>query len=341
MTKATKVTEEIEEISKTPALDLAMAQINKQFGNGSVMRLGESSINKDIEHIPTGSLTLDHALGIGGVPKGRIIEIYGSEGAGKTTLSLSVIANAQKQGGECAFVDVEHALDPAYAEKIGINIDELIISQPNNGEQALQIVEMLVRSGQVDVVVVDSVAALVPAREIEGEMGDSHMGLQARLMSQAMRKLNGVVADSNTCLIFTNQIRMKIGVMFGNPETTPGGNALKFYSSVRMDIRRIGQIKKGDDIIGAKTKVKIVKNKMASPFKIAEFNLYFGKGISLTNDLLTLGIKSGHITKGGAWYSYKDDLIGQGLEKAIQYLDENTEVRDILEAELRKHFGLE
>ena len=326
---------------KTEALDLALEQINKQYGAGSAMKLGDSAINTDVEVIPTGSLVLDKALGVGGLPKGRITEIYGPEGSGKTTFSLSVIANAQKKDGICAFVDTEHALDPIYAGKLGVDVDELIISQPNNAEQALSIVEMLIRSGGVDVVVLDSVAALVPAAEIEGEMGDSHMGLTARLMSQAMRKLAGAVKTSNTCLIFTNQIRMKIGVLYGNPETTSGGNALKFYSSVRMDIRRAAPIKKGEDIVGSVTKVKVVKNKVAPPFKIAEMSIFFGKGISLEHDLITLGVKSGHIERRGAWYSYKGKQLAQGADKVAQLLRDDEKLRTELETELRKHYGLE
>ena len=325
---------------KHEALDLALEQINKQFGKGSAMKLGDSAINADVEVIPTGSLVLDKALGVGGLPKGRITEIYGPEGSGKTTLCLSTIANAQKKDGICAFVDTEHALDPLYAGKLGVDTDELIISQPNNAEQALSIVEMLIRSGGVDVLVLDSVAALLPTAELEGEMGDSHMGLTARLMSQAMRKLSGIVKTSNTCLIFTNQIRMKIGVVYGNPETTTGGNALKFYSSIRLDVRRAQPIKKGDEVIGAITKIKVVKNKVASPFKIAETSLFFGKGISLEHDLITLGVKSGHIERKGSWYSYKGKQLAQGAEKVAELLMADTKLRDEIETELRKHFGL-
>ncbi|MGB3918579.1 MAG: recombinase RecA, partial [Thiothrix litoralis] len=300
--------------NKKKALAAALGQIERQYGKGAVMRMGDSSASRDIESISTGSLGLDIALGIGGLPKGRVVEIYGPESSGKTTLTLQVIAECQKLGGTAAFVDAEHALDPIYAQKLGVNVDDLLVSQPDNGEQALEITDMLVRSGAVDIVVVDSVAALTPKAEIEGDMGDSHVGLQARLMSQALRKLTGNIKRSNTMVIFINQIRMKIGVMFGNPETTTGGNALKFYASVRLDIRRIGAIKKGDEITGSETRVKVVKNKVAPPFKQAEFEILYGEGISREGELVDLGAKQGLIGKAGAWYSYKGDKIGQGKD---------------------------
>ena len=299
--------------NRKKALAAALGQIEKQFGKGSVMRLGDGGPSRDIEAVSTGSIGLDAALGIGGLPKGRVVEIYGPESSGKTTLTLQVIAEAQKTGGTAAFVDAEHALDPAYAEKLGVNVDELLVSQPDTGEQALEITDMLVRSGAVDVIVVDSVAALTPKAEIEGEMGDSHMGLQARLMSQALRKLTGNIKRSNAMVIFINQIRMKIGVMFGSPETTTGGNALKFYSSVRLDIRRIGAIKKGDEVIGNQTRVKVVKNKVAPPFKQAEFDIIYGEGISYEGNLLDLGVERGMVQKSGAYFSYGDERVGQGL----------------------------
>lgn len=323
------------EDSKTKALDVALSQIKKQYGAGSVMRLGDTSISRDIGVISTGSLGLDVALGIGGLPKGRITEIYGPESSGKTTLTLQVIAECQKQGGTAAFVDAEHALDPAYAEKLGVNVDDLLVSQPDTGEQALEITDMLVRSGAVDVVVVDSVAALTPRAEIEGDMGDSHMGLQARLMSQALRKLTGNIKRSNTMVIFINQIRMKIGVMFGNPETTTGGNALKFYSSVRLDIRRTGSIKKGDEILGNETRVKVVKNKVAPPFKKAEFDILYGEGISREGEIIDLGVQCGLVNKAGAWYSYKKDRIGQGKDNVRTYLKENSKIAKEIEQEIR------
>ena len=325
---------------KAKALELAFTQIEKQFGKGAIMRMGEGAVLPEIGKISTGSLILDHALGIGGVPRGRVTEIYGPEGSGKTTLALSVVANAQRLGGTAAFVDAEHALDPIYARKIGVDVDKLLVSQPDTGEQALEIVEVLVRSGALDVVVVDSVAALVPAAEIEGEMGDAHMGLQARLMSQALRKLTGIVSKSNTSLIFLNQIRMKIGVLFGNPETTTGGNALKFYSSVRMDIRRTQAIKKGEDVIGSRTKIKVVKNKVAPPFKVAETELYFGEGFSYEGDLVEMGIKADIVQKSGTWFSYGDLRLGQGRDNARQFLKDNLELRDELDVKLRRHFGL-
>jgi recombination protein RecA len=325
---------------KQKALDLAVTQIEKHFGKGSIMMLGSQDVGKGIEIIPTGSLSLDLALGVGGVPRGRVIEVYGPEASGKTTLALTIVANAQKQGGVAAFIDAEHALDPGYARNLGVDTDNLLISQPDTGEQALEITEMLVRSGAVDVIAVDSVAALVPRAEIEGEMGDSHVGLQARLMSQALRKLAGSIARSRTCVIFINQIRMKIGVMFGNPETTSGGRALKFYSSVRMDIRRIGALKVGDSVVGNRTKVKVVKNKVAPPFRVAEFDIVYGKGISLSGDLLDLGMEHGLVSQKGTWFSYGDLQLGQGRERARQFLDETDEVRDKLELEIRQAAGL-
>ncbi len=325
-------------MEKDKALDAALSQIERAFGKGSIMRLGQST-NIDIEAISTGSLGIDIALGIGGLPKGRIIEIYGPESSGKTTLALSVIAQAQKKGGVCAFVDAEHALDPSYAKKIGVDIDNLLISQPDAGEQALEIADTLVRSGAIDVLVVDSVAALVPKAELEGEMGDSHMGLQARLMSQALRKLTSTVSRSNTLIIFINQIRMKIGVMFGNPETTTGGNALKFYASVRMDIRRIGAIKDKEDVIGSQTRVKIVKNKVAPPFKTVDFDIMYGEGISKTGELIDLGVKAGIVDKSGAWFSYKGDKLGQGRENAKMFLRDNPAVAEEIENKIRAEAG--
>lgn len=325
-------------MEKDKALDAALSQIERAFGKGSIMRLGQQS-NIDIEAISTGSLGIDIALGIGGLPKGRIIEIFGPESSGKTTLALSVIAQAQKRGGTCAFIDAEHALDPAYAKKIGVDIDSLLISQPDAGEQALEIADTLVRSGAIDVLVVDSVAALVPKAELEGEMGDSHMGLQARLMSQALRKLTSTVSRSNTLIIFINQIRMKIGVMFGNPETTTGGNALKFYASVRMDIRRTGAIKDKEDVIGSQTRVKIVKNKVAPPFKVVDFDIMYGEGISKTGELLDLGVKAGIVEKAGAWFSYKGDKIGQGRENAKIFLKEHPQIADEIENKIRADAG--
>ncbi len=325
-------------MEKDKALDAALSQIERAFGKGSVMRLGQST-NIDIEAISTGSLGIDIALGIGGLPKGRIIEIYGPESSGKTTLALSVIAQAQKNGGTCAFIDAEHALDPSYAKKIGVDIENLLISQPDAGEQALEIADTLVRSGAIDVLVVDSVAALVPKAELEGEMGDSHMGLQARLMSQALRKLTATVARSNTLIIFINQIRMKIGVMFGNPETTTGGNALKFYASVRMDIRRIGAIKDKEDVIGSQTRVKIVKNKVAPPFKTVDFDIMYGEGISKIGELVDLGVKAGFIDKAGAWFSYNGEKIGQGRENAKSFLRDNPAIAEEIEAKIRADAG--
>ncbi len=321
--------------NKQKALQAALGQIEKQFGKGSVMRMGDASALRDIEAISTGSLTLDIALGIGGLPKGRVVEIYGPESSGKTTLTLQIIAEAQKAGGTCAFVDAEHALDPQYAGKIGVNVDELLVSQPDTGEQALEITDMLVRSAAVDVVIIDSVAALTPKAEIEGDMGDTHVGLQARLMSQALRKLTANIKRSNTLVIFINQIRMKIGVMFGNPETTTGGNALKFYSSVRLDIRRIGAIKRGDEVVGNETRVKVVKNKVAPPFKQAEFEIMYGQGISRQGEIIDLGVKLGLIDKAGAWYSYNGDRIGQGKENVRKFLKEKPEVAATIEAAIR------
>lgn len=323
------------EDNKQKALSAALSQIERQFGKGSVMRMGDSSIARDIEAISTGSISLDSALGIGGLPKGRIVEIYGPESSGKTTLTLQVVAECQKSGGTAAFVDAEHALDPGYAEKLGVNVDDLLVSQPDTGEQALEIADMLVRSGAVDVIIIDSVAALTPKAEIEGEMGDSHVGLQARLMSQALRKLTANIKRSNTLVIFINQIRMKIGVMFGSPETTTGGNALKFYSSVRLDIRRIGAIKKGDEVLGNETRVKVVKNKVAPPFKVIEFDILYGEGISRESELISLGIKQGIIEKSGAWYSYNKEKIGQGKENVRLYLKEHIEIADEIEGLIR------
>jgi len=321
--------------NRKKALAAALGQIEKQFGKGSVMRLGDDASARDIDVVSTGSIGLDVALGIGGVPKGRVVEIYGPEASGKTTLTLQIIAEAQKTGGTAAFVDAEHALDPTYAEKLGVNVDELLVSQPDTGEQALEITDMLVRSGAVDVIVVDSVAALTPKAEIEGEMGDSHMGLQARLMSQALRKLTGNIKRSNAMVVFINQIRMKIGVMFGSPETTTGGNALKFYSSVRLDIRRIGAIKKGDEVIGNQTRVKVVKNKVSPPFKMAEFEILYGFGISREGEIIDIGVQQGLIDKAGSWYSYGDDRIGQGKENVREYLKANPETAAEIEAKIR------
>lgn len=334
MSKKTEVTDKATaDDGKLKALGLAMDQITKQFGDGAIMKLGEAK-KVDVELLPSGALSLDIALG-GGYPKGRIIEIYGPESSGKTTLTLHAIAEIQKQGGTAAFIDAEHALDPAYARRVGVDTDNLLVSQPDNGEQALEIVETLVRSNAVDLVVVDSVAALVPQAEIDGDMGDSHMGLQARLMSQALRKLTGIINKSKTTVIFINQIRMKIGVMFGNPETTTGGNALKFYASVRMDIRRTGQIKVGEDIIGNRTKVKVVKNKIAPPFRVAEFDIMYNEGISKTGDVLDLAVQHGVVGKSGAWFDYNDQKIGQGRESAKQYLKENPEILDEIDKKVR------
>jgi recombination protein RecA len=321
--------------NRKKALAAALSQIEKQFGKGSVMRMGDANAVRNIEVVSTGSLSLDMALGVGGVPKGRVVEIYGPESSGKTTMTLHIVAEAQKTGGTCAFVDAEHALDPAYAEKLGVDMDELLVSQPDTGEQALEITDMLVRSGAVDVVVVDSVAALTPKAEIEGDMGDSHVGLQARLMSQALRKLTGNIKRSNCVVIFINQIRMKIGVMFGSPETTTGGNALKFYSSVRMDIRRIGAIKKGDEVVGNETRVKVVKNKVAPPFRQATFEILYGEGVSREGEIIELGVAQGLIEKSGAWYSYNGDRIGQGKENVRNFLKENPDIARHIEAQIR------
>ena len=321
--------------NKKKALTAALGQIERQFGKGSVMRMGDGGAVRDVEAISTGSLGLDVALGIGGLPRGRVIEIYGPESSGKTTLTLQVIAEAQKLGGTAAFVDAEHALDPGYAEKLGVDVDDLLVSQPDTGEQALEITDMLVRSGAVDVVVVDSVAALTPKAEIEGDMGDSHMGLQARLMSQALRKLTGNIQRSNTMVIFINQLRMKIGVMFGNPETTTGGNALKFYASVRLEIRRIGALKKGDEIVGNETRVKVVKNKVAPPFKQAEFDILYGQGISRLGEVISMGVKEGLVDKAGAWYSYNGERIGQGKDNAREFLKQNPDMANEIEQAIR------
>ena len=321
--------------NKSKALNAALSQIEKQFGKNTVMRLGDNTVQA-VEAVSTGSLTLDIALGIGGLPKGRIIEIYGPESSGKTTMTLQAIADCQKAGGTCAFIDAEHALDPQYARKLGVDIDNLLVSQPDNGEQALEIADMLVRSGAIDMIVVDSVAALTPRAEIEGEMGDSHMGLQARLMSQALRKITGNAKRSNCMVIFINQIRMKIGVMFGSPETTTGGNALKFYASVRLDIRRVGQVKEGDEIIGSETKVKVVKNKMAPPFKEALFQILYGKGVNHLGELVDLAVQQNIVQKAGAWYSYQGDKIGQGKNNTIRHLEEHPELAKGIEAIIRE-----
>ncbi|GIX29656.1 MAG: protein RecA [Porticoccaceae bacterium] len=323
--------------NKEKALQAALSQIEKQFGKGTVMRMGDRKA-VDVPTISTGSLGLDIALGVGGLPRGRIVEIYGPESSGKTTLTLSVIAEAQKQGGTCAFVDAEHALDPRYAEQLGVNVDDLIVSQPDTGEQALEVADMLVRSGAIDVLVVDSVAALTPKAEIEGEMGDQHVGLQARLMSQALRKLTANIKHANCLVIFINQIRMKIGVMFGNPETTTGGNALKFYSSVRLDIRRIGAVKEGEEVIGNETRVKVVKNKVAPPFKQCEFQILYGQGVNKAGEILDLGVKLGLIDKSGAWYAYEGEKIGQGKNNACEFLRANPDVAEALEARIRAEF---
>lgn len=323
-------------MDKNKALESALSQIEKSFGKGSIMKLGQRPAI-DIEAISTGSIGLDIALGIGGLPKGRVIEIFGPESSGKTTLTLHLIAEAQKKGGNCAFIDAEHALDPAYAKKLGVNIDDLVISQPDTGEQALEITDTLVRSGAVDLVIVDSVAALVPKAEIEGEMGDSHMGLQARLMSQALRKLTSSIARTNCMVVFINQIRMKIGVMFGNPETTTGGNALKFYSSVRMDIRRVGAIKNKEEVVGNQTRIKIVKNKVAPPFKVIDFDIMYGQGISKEGELIDIGVKLGIIDKAGAWFSYNDQRIGQGKENVKIFLKDNPDIREEIDHKIRNN----
>ncbi|MDE3170924.1 MAG: recombinase RecA [Acidobacteriota bacterium] len=325
---------------KTKNLDLAISQIEKQYGKGSIMRLGSRDVLVPVSVIPTGSISLDAALGVGGFPRGRVIEVYGPESGGKTTLTLHVIAEAQKLGGQAAFIDAEHALDPVYARKLGVDVDNLLVSQPDNGEQALEIAEALIRSNAVDVVVVDSVAALVPKAELEGEMGEPQMGLQARLMSQALRKLTAIVSKSKTCLIFINQIREKIGVMFGNPETTTGGRALKFYSSIRVDIRRVQSIKEGDRVVGSRTRGKVVKNKVAAPFREAEFDIIYGEGVSKEGDLLDLGVTRGVLEKSGTWLSYKGERLGQGRENARVFLKEHTDIRDKIEHELRKILGI-
>ena len=326
---------------KLKALDAALGQIEKQFGKGSVMKLGDSGKNMNVQTVPTGSLSLDIALGLGGVPRGRIIEIYGPESSGKTTVALHMVAEVQKRGGIAGFVDAEHALDPAYAKNIGVDIDELYISQPDNGEQALEITETMVRSGAMDIIIVDSVAALVPKAEIEGDMGDSHMGLQARLMSQALRKLTAVVSKTNCIVIFINQLREKLGVMFGNPETTTGGRALKFYSSIRMDVRRIESLKQAGEVVGNRTRVKVVKNKVAPPFKEAEFDIVFGKGISRVGDILDLAVKLDIIQKSGAWFAYNNAKIGQGRENAKLYIEEHPEMMAEVEHQVREHYGLQ
>jgi recombination protein RecA len=330
----------MDEKERSRALENALSQIEKQFGKGSILRLGSKDAIVPVSVISTGSISLDAALGVGGLPRGRVIEIFGPESSGKTTIALQVIAEAQKKGGIAAFIDVEHALDPTYARKLGVDIDNLLVSQPDYGEQALEITNTLTTSGQIDVLVVDSVAALVPKAELEGEMGDSHMGLQARLMSQALRKLTGIVSRSRTCLIFINQIREKIGVMFGNPETTTGGRALKFYASVRLDIRRIAAIKDGDAVVGNRTKVKVVKNKVASPFREAEFDIIYGEGVSKEGDLIDLGVAQNLVEKSGSWFSYKGERIGQGRENARQFLKDNTDIRQNIDGELRKTLGL-
>jgi recombination protein RecA len=330
----------MDERERARALDLALGQIEKQFGKGSILRLGSKDAIVPVSVVSTGSISLDAALGVGGLPRGRICEIFGPESSGKTTIALQVVAEAQKKGGIAAFIDVEHALDPIYAKKLGVDVDNLLVSQPDYGEQALEITSHLIASGQIDVLVVDSVAALVPKAELEGEMGDSHMGVQARLMSQALRKLTGAVNKSRTCLIFINQIREKIGVMFGNPETTTGGRALKFYSSVRLDIRRIAAIKDGDAVVGNRTKVKVVKNKVASPFREAEFDIIYGEGVSKEGDLLDLGVAQNLIEKSGSWFSFRGDRIGQGRENARQFLKDNADIRATIDGELRKALGL-
>ena len=326
--------------NKAKALAAALSQIEKQFGKGSIMKMGDADVDRAIQVVSTASLGLDMALGVGGLPRGRVVEIYGPESSGKTTLTLQVIANIQKLGGTAAFIDAEHALDPQYAQRLGVDTSELLLSQPDNGEQALEIADMLVRSGAVDLVVVDSVAALVPKAEIEGEMGDSHMGLQARLMSQALRKLTGTINRSKTLVVFINQIRMKIGVMFGSPETTTGGNALKFYSSVRLDIRRVGAIKKEEDVIGNRTRVKVVKNKMAAPFRVVEFDIMYGEGISKVGELVDLGVKAGIVEKSGAWFSYNGERIGQGRENTKAFLKQHPKVADQVEKAIRQNAGL-
>ena len=340
MTQATLRLVEGSSMDKTKALDAALSQIERHFGKGSIMRLGKGGKALEIESVPTGSLGLDIALGIGGLPKGRVVEIYGPESSGKTTLALHTIAESQKRGGTCAFIDAEHALDPIYARKLGVNLDDLLISQPDAGEQALEIADTLVRSGAIDVLVVDSVAALTPRAELDGEMGDNQPGLQARLMSQALRKLTASISKSNTMVIFINQIRMKIGVMYGSPETTTGGNALKFYASVRLDIRRIGAIKERDEVVGNQTRVKVVKNKLAPPFKQVEFDIMYGEGVSKTGELLDLGVKAGVVEKSGAWFSHDSQRLGQGRENAKTFLKQNQEIAGRIEAAIRQNAGL-
>ncbi|MEZ5360536.1 MAG: recombinase RecA [Candidatus Zixiibacteriota bacterium] len=330
----------IQQPDKKKALDAAVSQIEKQFGKGSIMKLGSDTVLPGMEFIPSGSLGLDIALGIGGYPRGRVVEIFGPESSGKTTLALHAIAEAQKTGGVAAFVDAEHAIDPKYAKALGVDLDNLLISQPDTGEQALEIVETLIRSGAIDIIVVDSVAALVPRAEIEGEMGDSHMGLQARLMSQALRKLTGVVSKSRCCLVFINQIRMKIGVMFGNPETTTGGRALKFYASVRLDIRKIAAIKDGDEVIGSRTRVRVVKNKVAPPFRETEFDINYGQGVSRIGELLDIGVREDIVNKSGAWFSYGEERLGQGRERVKQFLDENSDLSERIEHDIKVKLGL-
>ncbi len=332
---------EKQDMDKNKALDAALSQIERAFGKGSVMKLGQRDSGIQVEVVSSGSLGLDIALGVGGLPRGRVIEIYGPEASGKTTLALHILAEVQKRGGTCAFIDAEHALDPPYAAKLGVDIDELLISQPDTGEQSLEITDTLVRSGAIDALVIDSVAALVPQAELEGEMGDVHVGLQARLMSQALRKLTGSISKSNCMVIFINQIRIKIGVMFGNPETTTGGNALKFYATVRLEIRRIGAIKHRDEVVGNQTRVKVVKNKVAPPFKMVEFDIMYGEGISKVGELLDLGVKYGVVEKSGAWYSHDSQRIGQGRESAKEFLAENADVADAIEAEIRRNAGIE
>jgi recombination protein RecA len=331
---------ELMDENKQKALDVALGQIERQFGTGSVMRLGDAQVGDDVHAISTGSLGLDIALGIGGLPRGRVVEIYGPESSGKTTLTLSVVAEAQKAGGAAAFIDAEHALDPAYAERLGVNVEELLISQPDTGEQALEIVDMLVRSTAIDVIVIDSVAALTPKAEIEGDMGDSHVGLHARLMSQALRKLTANIKRSNTMVIFINQIRMKIGVMFGNPETTTGGNALKFYSSARLDIRRIGAVKKGEEVLGNQTRVKVVKNKVAPPFKKCEFDIIYNEGISKEGEIIDMGVEHNIVEKSGAWYSYNGERIGQGRDNVREFLKEHADISKSIESAVRERVGL-
>ena len=331
---------ELMDENKQKALDVALGQIERQFGKGSVMRLGDAQVGDDVHAISTGSLGLDIALGIGGLPRGRVVEIYGPESSGKTTLTLSVVAEAQKAGGAAAFIDAEHALDPAYAERLGVNVEELLISQPDTGEQALEIVDMLVRSTAIDVIVIDSVAALTPKAEIEGDMGDSHVGLHARLMSQALRKLTANIKRSNTMVIFINQIRMKIGVMFGNPETTTGGNALKFYSSARLDIRRIGAVKKGEEVLGNQTRVKVVKNKVAPPFKKCEFDIIYNEGISKEGEIIDMGVEHNIVEKSGAWYSYNGERIGQGRDNVREFLKEHADISKSIESAVRERVGL-